>query len=181
MKVKVFGAVLAALACCSAASAATVVQKFTFTAKDFQAYSGPLPAPVDPVTGTFIVTYDPDVDQGPTTIGLQVIGLNIPNPGSGFVYDDVGDGVLDIGTKPNAGGGFSIFEIGDYGLAIFNVRTAPRLGYFQYLTAGGNYYTLDGSLTVTSVPEPQTWALMLAGFGLSGAGLRWSRRRQAEA
>jgi hypothetical protein len=29
---------------------------------------------------------------------------------------------------------------------------------------------------LTSVPEPATWALMLAGFGLAGAGLR-SRRR----
>jgi hypothetical protein len=29
-----------------------------------------------------------------------------------------------------------------------------------------------------AVPEPATWGLMLAGFGLVGAGLR-SRRRQA--
>jgi hypothetical protein len=32
---------------------------------------------------------------------------------------------------------------------------------------------------LTSVPEPATWALMLAGFGLAGAGLRLRRRAVA--
>jgi polyisoprenoid-binding protein YceI len=179
MKAKLFGvAFAAALASCSAASAATVVQKFTFTAMNFNAYFGPLPAPVDPVTGSFVITYDPDVDQGPTTVGVQVVSLNIPNPGTGFVYKIVGDGVLDIGTKPNAVGGFSIQQIGDYGLSIFNVRTNPRMGYFQYFADnGGNYYAFDGELTLTGVPEPQSWALLLAGFGLSGGGIRLARSR----
>jgi hypothetical protein len=35
--------------------------------------------------------------------------------------------------------------------------------------------TLDGTLAATGVPEPQAWALMIAGFGLAGAAMR--RRR----
>jgi hypothetical protein len=31
------------------------------------------------------------------------------------------------------------------------------------------------------VPEPATWAMMIVGFGLVGAGLRLRRRREAAA
>ena len=48
------------------------------------------------------------------------------------------------------------------------------------LRFGGNYVLLTGTAngTVTSgTPEPETWALMVAGFGLAGSALR--RRRPA--
>ena len=38
-------------------------------------------------------------------------------------------------------------------------------------------YGLSGSLAVSAVPEPETWAMLLAGFGLIGAMAR--RRRSA--
>jgi hypothetical protein len=33
-------------------------------------------------------------------------------------------------------------------------------------------------MAMGTVPEPATWAQMIAGFGLMGAGLRVRRRRQ---
>jgi hypothetical protein len=53
--------------------------------------------------------------------------------------------------------------------------------------AGKAYLNLHSSFApggeirgfLTSVPEPATWALMLAGFGLAGAGLRLRRRALA--
>jgi hypothetical protein len=49
-------------------------------------------------------------------------------------------------------------------------------------TAGGNSggIFLD-NVSVSAVPEPATWALMLAGFGGLGAALRVTRRRRSPA
>jgi len=57
----------------------------------------------------------------------------------------------------------------------------------QWLEVGVNrdgVYTNDStglSLTISTVPEPAAWALMLVGFAGLGAALRASRRRQASA
>lgn len=34
-------------------------------------------------------------------------------------------------------------------------------------------------ITITAVPEPAAWAIMIAGFGLAGGALRWRRARFA--
>ena len=50
--------------------------------------------------------------------------------------------------------------------------SGPR-GLFNEMTSNFHY-----AITESAVPEPTTWALMIAGFGLTGAALR--RRRRAE-
>ncbi len=58
---------------------------------------------------------------------------------------------------------------------------SPGTGYIQGLTV--TTYTVDGykaaeiygSIVASAIPEPATWAMMIAGFGLAGAALR--RRR----
>ncbi len=180
MKVWVSSVAAAALALAALpASAAVITQQFTFTATDFGAYAGPTPAPIDPVIGVVLITYDPDVAQAPTSVGVDIVSLNLSHTAVNFTYTLAGDGVLDIGSHVNAGGGFMVSQPGDYGVSIFNVRTTPRLGYVQYMTEGGNYYSLNGELSVAEVPEPATWTLMLAGFGLAGAKLRSRRGRTA--
>ena len=39
----------------------------------------------------------------------------------------------------------------------------------------GSYVESDGTLTLTSVPEPATWVMMLVGFGLVAASMRGRR------
>jgi hypothetical protein len=56
---------------------------------------------------------------------------------------------------------------------LFNNGTAPRSD-----GTGDNYAGLD-NVRLTAVPEPATWAMMIAGFGFSGAALR--RRRNLAA
>ncbi len=48
----------------------------------------------------------------------------------------------------------------------------------QSTTVNYSLYALSETLTVP-VPEPETWAMLLAGLGLVGAAVR--RRKQAEA
>lgn len=52
------------------------------------------------------------------------------------------------------------------GFVSFSVQGAP-----------GNAATALDAFSVTAVPEPATWAMMLAGFGMIGFGMR-SRRKQ---
>ncbi|WP_380874318.1 hypothetical protein ACFB49_47180 [Sphingomonas sp. DBB INV C78] len=69
--------------------------------------------------------------------------------------------------SPNSNG--RILVTADAGQTIVGLR----------LSSSSNSFEVD-NLAVTPVPEPATWAMMLAGFGLVGAGLR-SRRREATA
>lgn len=40
-------------------------------------------------------------------------------------------------------------------------------------------FTTGGAGPISAVPEPATWAMMIAGFGLAGAAIRGRRRREA--
>ncbi len=71
---------------------------------------------------------------------------------------------------------------GNQGSALTNIRVnfaltgASRdLGYLEF-TSNGKAFELDDIAFATSaVPEPATWAMMIAGFGLAGTAIR--RRR----
>jgi hypothetical protein len=44
-----------------------------------------------------------------------------------------------------------------------------------------NSFEFDNIATLSAVPEPATWAMMITGFGLAGASLRQRRRQTAAA
>lgn len=44
-----------------------------------------------------------------------------------------------------------------------------------------NSFEFDNIATVSAVPEPATWAMMIMGFGLAGSAVRNSRRKMAAA
>ena len=62
----------------------------------------------------------------------------------------------------------------------FTVGSEGALLHF-YINDGDYHDNGDGgvSLSITAVPEPASWALMIAGFGLAGAALRQRRRMLA--
>ena len=68
---------------------------------------------------------------------------------------------------------------GGTGLFLDAAGFITTTGQLQFLNGSGVYSgTLAGRFETPGVPEPASWALMLGGFGLMGAGLR-TRRRQA--
>lgn len=81
--------------------------------------------------------------------------------------NDLADG--DLETAPPS----HIYGPNDFTFAGFHDRRTidPWAGTFEY-RAQGRF--LVEKLTVTSgaVPEPTTWALLILGFGMAGAGLR---------
>jgi hypothetical protein len=101
-----------------------------------------------------------------TAAVLNGLVLNFTGGGSIVLGDLVGDGNAEyIGViDPRVAGGFS--------LGFDSATFAPR-------TTGGSGVMLQVKIGNTPViPEPATWAMMIAGFGLVGGALR---RRQTVA
>lgn len=186
----------------SPGSAATVTDA---TGDFLPSYTGPLLPDLD-VT-RFSVTYDPlgmnfllgarfagAID--PATPGLYVIGVNT---GTGVIdpFDGIGQGNVifnqaivvqktgasNLGTATISGNTMSAivplaalpstgFSPLNYGFNIWP-RTAPP--------PSGNEVISDFSpenATLSAVPEPSSWAMLLLGFGLVGGVVRSARRRQ---
>ena len=53
--------------------------------------------------------------------------------------------------------------------------------YLDQCSTKGRQFVMDNFKFISGVPEPATWALMIAGFGGVGMMIRTSRRREARA
>ncbi len=187
-----FGALLVAgaVAGAGAANAALVHDLVSFSANGFEIDSGPDSAPVDPVTGSFTISFDPTQTYTDETSGITLDSLNIAlgsplsfsyNPSGGalpgvLVVGGVNDGAQMVQYNPSTN---------DFWLFISDFATAPaftQVGYSQTALSSNNLFdTHAGSVSVSPItaaaPEPATWAMMLAGFaGLGFLGYRQSAK-----
>lgn len=156
------------------ANAVLITRQFDFTASSFSASLG-----YSTISGTFIVTYDLNtvVTDQP---GVVAVNFNFP-VASEIGYSHSSNGRLIIGGLANGagnanGGGVDFYaDIGNAG------GDLAKLNGFYYsngttTVASAGSRTLTAT-TITNVPEPATWAMMIGGFGLVGATMR--RRRTA--
>jgi probable HAF family extracellular repeat protein len=85
-------------------------------------------------------------------------------------------GTLKLGSwngfTPQAGQSFDLLDWGSAS-GSFDSIDASALLLPAGLGLDTSHLALDGSVSVVAVPEPETWALMLAGMGLGG----WAKRR----
>lgn len=82
----------------------------------------------------------------------------------------------DVGASGNQDGTMQI-DLSQFAGQLVNLRFQFQSDYFAF-----NDGVLFDNVTVTgtptsAVPEPATWAMMIAGFGLAGASIRSARRR----
>jgi PEP-CTERM motif len=87
---------------------------------------------------------------------LGVLGFSFATPNA---YDALG----------NLGATAVAFSGSQTGPGIFSYATSAGFAYFQNV----NITSFEASLASTpSVPEPASWAMMIAGFGIAGAAMR---------
>jgi hypothetical protein len=199
MRVKSFCvALVAGLLAVGSAQAAVVTQTYYFTLGDFFDIAAiPVAPPISSISGAFTVTFDTDADvqDGLTVVVDSLNGVSVDSP-IGYTFWQAGGGYpayLSIGgtqsTSQFINGGTNDFSLSlkftnpampelaicDDGYACGSAPgTTIASGYTRI--GSPDSYWLAGSGSV-SVPEPAAWALMLLGFGVSGAVLRGQRRR----
>jgi hypothetical protein len=163
--VKALVASIMAVSLAIPAQAALVTLRFKLIATDFL----PDGAPVDPVRGRFDLLFDNSNDIESTTAGLAVTGFNLPIVPR-FSYSKFYDDIV-IGNDILPGGCAVANNKDDFCFFIYPI-SPPAVTIFFYASSVASGYFYARNISVVSVPEPATWALMIAGFGLAGGALR---------
>jgi hypothetical protein len=164
--------------------AATLTRTFDFIG------TGPFfpdPAPTDPMTGSFTVTFDPTLAVTDQTAGVTLHALNVSADSQiGYDYDPVLDRLTVGGMENGAAAVFGFSN--DWGVYIGGAAgLTPTLfvAYYTTATIVSPFQTETGSLAFQDggagggVPEPGVWAYLLSGFGALGSVLRRGARRRA--
>jgi hypothetical protein len=118
-----------------------------------------------PGNGYAIVAVNGLINGSTNVTGLGPINLN------GFLTDNV--------LYPTTDPAFTTFGVGFLSPGFTYNLWGDAPGSYSFYAYNGSSYTIQsvgGSATVTAIPEPATWAMMLLGFGMVGAGVRYRRR-----
>lgn len=155
----------------------------------------------NPSTATGLGTLILSTDQNTVNIFLQWAGLTGPAIGAhihccaaqganGPVAIDFGPPALATGSLTRT---YDLTLLATYTTGFVtanggNVGTA-RTAFLNGLNAGRTYYNVHTQVyqsgeirgQLNAVPEPATWGMMIAGFGIVGGAMRMRRRQVAAA
>jgi PEP-CTERM motif len=100
---------------------------------------------------------------------ISDINLHIDNSGLGGVFSPTAiliDGVSQAFTGPALG------SIGWASITGLNLTGSSHTIQLNQVSAGNWVFVSEVTFAGTAVPEPATWAMMIMGFGMVGAGMR---------
>lgn len=179
---KLLGGLAAFALLCAApqAHAAMITRTYEFAVTNILTNGPSTPAPVDEITGSFTLTFDPTVAIYNSTAGLVVNNLSYAQSvPMGFSFTPFG--MLGFGGLPSGVAGASA-GTDDFYIGMFQpLSSTPIYGGSFFSSSGSNvtWSAVTGSITAydgparaPAIPEPGTWALLILGFGLAGAALR---------
>lgn len=166
------------------ATAASITERFDLSAHGFQNVTPDnlSVAPPEPFELSFTVTFDPTLDYALTTSGIFLNSVNVAHTAPlAFTYQKATTQFLVTTYFPTPAPDEPNFEVTFYGLpghaALVFVRYQE-----PHNTAGDVLWGTDlGSIAPTilaGVPEPESYALMLA--GLSTLAFVAARRRNSD-
>ena len=147
------------------ADAATITTVVDFTATNFTSVQGTTP-PVDPVTGSFTLTFDQSQFAfDATTIAVNDLNIDLGSPISFSYNPDIG--ALTIGGSALGSGAF-FWGTDDFSLGLFLVSgTTYKPQSFVYTQAGINdAFTASFSPVVPIPASAYLFATALAALGL---------------
>jgi hypothetical protein len=129
---------------------------------DFVASGFGIGAPVDPVRGSFFITFDNSQDLAEQTAGITISNLNIElDSPPAFAYGAAAD-VLLLGTSLH-GAQTLVPGTNDFLFGINNASTQPHAPFgFAYSQASA-VAVFQGAATLTAaapIPEPATFTLI---------------------
>ena len=193
-----FGLAALAVALCTggAANSATVTETYDFTFGTFVDSGGSLQPPITTISGSFTLTFDPDVSV--TGVGLTTNSFSADLFGPPFYYavfpasgvDPLRLAIGDVQSSP----GNAYYGADNFGMGLvlptpetpelwpcnaYGSTCGPVAGYVAGYTSSAHpddlWVATSGS--VTAVPEPEAWRLMLVGF--AGLGIAGRNRKTA--
>lgn len=187
MKLGWWVALVGAMSVGAQVQAAVVTRSFNVTASTFGAFGG-AKAPFSSLSADITLTYDDAVSGFPVTLaqfrvttdGRLNDGPFSATPVAGYFLPNVMRKVpaIVIGGAPN---GMSTLTANENDFFIGFNDGQPEFTSVAFTMAGSQagFLSQDARVRETTVmagvPEPATWLMLLAGFGMTGAALR--RRR----
>ena len=143
-----------------------------FSATSWEVYFGTPAAPIDPLTLKYSVTFDNALFYEAASI-ITVISTNIPYAITFSWSPD--NAVMVLAT---AGTSNSCMHFVETFCAFVSDLATGTPNFVEQSPAGGGGW-IAGRITGGVIPEPASWALMIAGFGLTGSALRRRARTLA--